>query len=689
MVGPLMGLIALALTSSPVEAALSADSLAALKVGDCEAALAQKASASEQAESLALARCALELRRPDEVLELVPLSGDLASYGKLLAAEAHLQKGAPLAAAEVLEGVSLPGEAGQRASLVAAQAWIQAGEPIKGRDLLRPLLTGALAGAGYQASPTGADPAEVRWWLAQNAVVRGESAAAVPVWKKIWTRNPTSPWAAKAAEQLGAQGISVPDASDVAGRALISERMATLKKKHLYPEALALHDLLPGDGSQAGIGRTAKLCFKAKDYPRAVSLYDQLSSPSSSQRFHHALAVSRTGDYERAGQIYRSLAESDRGSNGDQASYKLGYLLYDEGSLEQAIPELQAHLRRFPSTAYGDSTRWFIAWSYYRLGKTDDARVAFKGLMSSGSLAPQARYWLARLDEQEGELESANAGYEEVLRRWPFSGPAWFSAQRLGRSYDARQLETLPTGAWSHPALERGEALARVGLSGWARAELAGARSSAKSAGKTATLAYAQALSEANDFTGARSLAKPWCTGKRGSGPVSVAEQLCWPRPHGAQVMSRAGASGLDPQLPFGIMNAESGMRPEVTSPAGARGLMQLMPKLAGELHTQMLPDTPYSPDALYQPVYNATLGTSELAGLSESLRGAGMTPHMPAVIAGYNGGEEAVRRWLEASGTPVDADVWSENIGYTETRRYVRRVLGYLMRYRQIYGDG
>ena len=31
-------------------------------------------------------------------------------------------------------------------------------------------------------------------------------------------------------------------------------------------------------------------------------------------------------------------------------------------------------------------------------------------------------------------------------------------------------------------------------------------------------------------------------------------------------------------------------------------------------------------------------------------------------------------------------ADAFTENIGYTETRRYVRKVLGYLMHYRSVY---
>ena len=683
-----LGLAALALC--PTASALSSDALDALRTGDCSTALASVDEAVEDAERLALARCAVQRGQADQALGLVPTRGSLSTYGDLVAAEALLLRGDALAAAMRLEGKELPGEAGQRARLMEAQAWIQAGRAERGRDLLRPLLQGAMALPGYQASPTGADPAEARWWLAENAVVRGEVDAAVPVWQSIWSKNPTSTWAEKAAARLAEQGRPVPDPSTPGGRALMVERRGTFKTLNLYVEALELHDLLPAEESQAGLGYTARLAFQAKDYPRAVSLYDRLSSPSADQRFSHALATSRTSDYARASELYGALIAAEPGSSeADEASYKLGYLHYDAGELALAIPKLEEHLRRFPRTRFGDSTRWFIAWSHYRLGHTAEAEAAFKGLGSNGTLAPQARYWLARMDEAAGRGDAARQGYEEVLRRWPFSGPAWFAADRLGRTWAPRPLESLSETAWDHPAIDRGRSLARVGLAGWAQAELDGATSAAKATGsRDALLVLAQARFDANDFPGARALAQPYCTGKRQDGPVSVAEQLCWPRPHGEQVMLGAGASGLDPQLPFGIMNAESGMRPEVTSPAGARGLMQLMPELARGLHEERFGARPYHPDALYQPVYNATLGTDELAGLSRSLEAAGVSPHMPAAIAGYNGGEAAVRRWLEASGTPVDADVWSENIGYTETRLYVRRVLGYLMRYRQIYGD-
>ena len=57
-------------------------------------------------------------------------------------------------------------------------------------------------------------------------------------------------------------------------------------------------------------------------------------------------------------------------------------------------------------------------------------------------------------------------------------------------------------------------------------------------------------------------------------------------------------------------------------------------------------------------------------------------------MIAGYNGGAEAVDRWLRSYPSAPEADRFAEDISFSETRRYVKRVLGYLQTWRLVYGD-
>ena len=115
---------------------------------------------------------------------------------------------------------------------------------------------------------------------------------------------------------------------------------------------------------------------------------------------------------------------------------------------------------------------------------------------------------------------------------------------------------------------------------------------------------------------------------------------------------------------------------------------MQIMPFLGEELTGKLYPERHWDPADLYDPVYNAELGVAELVSLGERFADEGVDPNLPLIIAGYNGGEEAVRRWLGLYESPPDADRFAEDVGYTETRRYVRKVLGTLQAYRYVYGD-
>ncbi len=667
----------------------------ALQQGDCRRALADTPAPGHPEEALAKARCAVAAGRVDEALTLLQpvTTSELRGYGALVAAEALLGRGEPAQAAARLDGVALPGPAGDRATLVRGRALVESGDPLAGRDTLRPLLAGALADPGAVAEPGGASPAEVRWWLAEGAVRRGETAAAIPVWQSIWARNPLSPQAEDAAAQLAAAGAPVPDPTTHAGRVLIHERIGALEKRMAWVEALAMRDLLPDDDAAKTPSKMARAAFRAKDYPRAVALFGAMPTRTPEQAFDYALGTSRTGDYARAAERYALLIASHPGHRlAETADFKLGYLAYDGGDLGEAIARFTRHLQTHPRSGNKDEALWFIGWAQYRLGRLGEANETFERLLreaGGSSLASGARYWQARIAAAKGDATAERAGYEDVLRRWPASGHGWFAAWRLGKTYTGRKPEPAPAppASLDRPAYRRGAALARVGLGGWAQAELQDAADGVARSDTVARWALAHTLLEAGAYPLARKVAPCPASGVSGLPMDQVA--VCLPRPMGDVPARQALAGGLPRNLPYAIMTAESALTPDVSSPAGARGLMQLMPDLAADLHRRRYGDQPYDPDLLFQPGYNAALGVDELSGLHRNLVGAGVDPALPLVIAGYNGGEAAVRRWLGGYETPPEPDRFAEDISYTETRRYVKRVLGYLQLYRMTYGDG
>ncbi len=125
--------------------------------------------------------------------------------------------------------------------------------------------------------------------------------------------------------------------------------------------------------------------------------------------------------------------------------------------------------------------------------------------------------------------------------------------------------------------------------------------------------------------------------------------------------------------LALAIARRESEFDPVVVSPAGARGLMQLMPGTAELMSRELGID--YSRGKLTtDPVYNATLGSGYLRRLVDEF---GL--NLPLVASGYNAGPGRPRQWIERFGDPRDASVdavdWVEHVPFNETRNYIMRV--------------
>jgi soluble lytic murein transglycosylase len=143
--------------------------------------------------------------------------------------------------------------------------------------------------------------------------------------------------------------------------------------------------------------------------------------------------------------------------------------------------------------------------------------------------------------------------------------------------------------------------------------------------------------------------------------------------------------AGVDPALVLGVIRQESSFDTSTVSPAGARGLMQLMPATAAETAKQLgLPVA--IPALLTDQTYNMQLGTAFLRGLLTRYGGA-----IPLAVAGYNAGPGRVADWLSANGDPraAETDVvdWIELISIGETRNYVQRVIENTVIYRAKLG--
>jgi len=125
--------------------------------------------------------------------------------------------------------------------------------------------------------------------------------------------------------------------------------------------------------------------------------------------------------------------------------------------------------------------------------------------------------------------------------------------------------------------------------------------------------------------------------------------------PYGAQITAAAKKYGLDPALLAGLVKQESGFNPNAGSPAGARGLTQLMPGTAAGLGVTNVLDPAQSLDG----------GAKYLRQQLDAFGG-----DVARALAAYNAGPGAVQRY---GGVPP----------YAETQNYVRVVQANAAAYR------
>lgn len=664
----------------------------ALRQGNCSKAIASYPTPQEPQYKLAIARCHIALGDlPIAEQMLDSIQGPLQPYATMYQAESAILRQDALLAKNLAKEVEKIPDLKNRSLLIQAKAEMQSKHYLEARDILRVLLTPQISVDGYVVNPNEIDPAEIRWLLAEGARLRGATDSAIPVYWKIWTSNPTSNYARLAEEKLISLGQRIPDATTQAGREKIAQRAKTFRKLQLHKEALACLDLLPVPESQDEIRNMAHYIFNAKDYARAVGMFEKLTPATDEDIFHLAVVSIRSGNYDGAIAYYKRLLQDfPKSSKADIASYKIAYSEYDRGNYSTAIPLFKDHLQRMPSSKYADESVYWIAWSHTKLHQYTEAKEYFVLMQKkyfSSSLAPGAAFWYAWILKEEGDQAQAEKSFQYLLRTWPTSGYAWQASKYVPVHFPAHVPLVLPDlpASLQNPTYTLGMELAEVGFEKEAQQMLLGLKSSV-TGDKTAELLLAHALIKAGAYTDAKNIAKKYCT-QSWKGGEQLAMEACYPKPHQEIISSTIGKHPLHPYLPYAIMTAESGLQPEVSSPAGARGMMQLMPDLAGTLHASVYMNQPYNPDLLFQSGYNVTLGTTELMHLYSSMSDLKIEDHLPLAIAGYNGGETAVRRWMALYAEEPSVAEFSDDIGYTETRQYNRRVLGYLMEYMYVYG--
>ena len=156
-------------------------------------------------------------------------------------------------------------------------------------------------------------------------------------------------------------------------------------------------------------------------------------------------------------------------------------------------------------------------------------------------------------------------------------------------------------------------------------------------------------------------------------------QEVKLPLRHDDIIRQQASDKGLDASLIAGVIYAESRFRDQ-TSNAGAKGLMQLMPRTADYI-AQKSGGTAFEQGDLATPQVNIAYGSWYLRYLLQKYDDSEIL-----ALAAYNAGEGKVDEWVAGASGRGQRFRVAEHIPFPETRQYVQKVLDARMEYRRTY---
>lgn len=156
-----------------------------------------------------------------------------------------------------------------------------------------------------------------------------------------------------------------------------------------------------------------------------------------------------------------------------------------------------------------------------------------------------------------------------------------------------------------------------------------------------------------------------------------------YPRAWQQELDTAAMVWGVPPEIMAGLARSESAFRADVTSHAGAVGLVQIMPATGRDIAKRIAKRVPLAMDGdnpiLTDAFTNAQLGAWYLADWTKRL-----SSPLLALFA-YNAGPGRVRQW-RAERPDLPEDLFLETVPFDETRNYGRRVLAAAAVYGYLY---
>ena len=459
-------------------------------------------------------------------------------------------------------------------------------------------------------------------------------------------------------------------------KAILAYGKATKNPTNLYRLSRSLQLSNKKEAAKSQYLNLVKTFPKSEEAPKALLRLSKLSQ-----------------NQEAIGYLDRLIAQYPQESA--QALQEKAQILEKLGNQKSASDPYQTLLKKYPDSDPASEYRWKMAFRFSQKGDLKNAIAWATTILDQNStspVAPKASYWLGKWSKQQGSNQRSEQFFKQTIVKYPQSYYAWRSAVNLGANVGDFNNVGLKKVTVEIPQQDPQPASGSIlfkelfKLRQWSDAQrlYQGEMAAKKSPDVNDLFTGAILETKKNHFMQANNIILDL---KKRDFPQDQ-QQLqslrensdywytLFPFPYQEEIVSNSQKNKLNPLLVTALMRQESAFQPDVKSPVGAVGLMQLMPATAKMVASQIkLPQ--YS---LVNPKDNIALGTLYLKHTHEHYKNDSML-----AVASYNAGPGNVSKWIKQYGLK-DHDAFVEKIPFEETQKYVEAVFGNYWNYLRLY---
>jgi soluble lytic murein transglycosylase len=515
-----------------------------------------------------------------------------------------------------------------------------------------------------------------------------------------------------------------------AKRSGLALSVAGLDRDERYERAVALYDGWAYHEARAAFTELLddkKYDGRARWYLAHLALNKLRDRPKEAEKRFAALAKDGPFNEESLYQVARAQMRQERyddaletlaaykkryprGGHVESVYYYRGWLPYDHRDNAKAVEGFKQYLRRYGKGARSSYVHGFLAWTYMRMGKWQDAIDTYEKMRSFGNMLVwgKALYWQAHAFGELDDKKNALAKLDELRKTYPATyygvlgeqlrarlegtdqraSKVWWpkgggtlddTPKRTVADFDLSGLSPAQHNAW-HRVVE----LVKLGDHHLARQALDDIYDAlVKAVPSSERRAWIHTLGHfVEDYhhmwavaTGGTISAMP-----RPPEPTSLEAAMAYPRTYRKIVDEVAQEFELPPELMWSLMRQESRYRPAQISYTDAVGALQMIPKTARKVARDL--GVTYNPRTFPMPEVGFRYSGFYLRKILDTFDGL-----IVPTAAAYNSGPQIVAFWFKKN--PKASFPWLiEEFAYNEGRNYARKVAEHMVRYLYLYED-